>query len=71
MLLFQLENAQGERFGDSMIAIIDISIPMEESLIIENGTFQSEKLKSSILVNPKELKMSTQNVDDYIYQVAS
>ena len=36
VLLFQLETPSGERFGDSMIAIIDIGIPIEESFVLDN-----------------------------------
>jgi hypothetical protein len=30
VLLFQLENAEGERFGDPMIGIIDVDLPLDE-----------------------------------------
>lgn len=36
VLLFYLETEAGELFGDSLIAIIDIGMPLEESLMTSN-----------------------------------
>ena len=30
VLLFQFENSEGERFGEALIGIIDVDLPLEE-----------------------------------------
>ena len=32
VLLFQFENSEGERFGDPMIGIIDVDLPLEDEI---------------------------------------
>ncbi len=59
VLLFQFENAEGDRFGDSMIGIIDIDLPMEED-IFGGPAMRKSSIKQSQFID-----------DDILYLVAS
>jgi Ig-like domain from next to BRCA1 gene len=52
VLLFQFENSEGERFGEALIGIIDVDLPLEEqdeSRPRKNSIKQSQQIDANIL----------------------
>ena len=45
VLLFQFENSDGDRFGDPMIGIIDVDLPIDEPEIIEGKASRKNSIK--------------------------
>ena len=56
VLLFQFENSEGDRFGDAMIGIIDVDLPLNDAQEI----FSSKPIRQSQMID-----------DNILYHVAS
>ena len=47
VLLFQFENSEGDRFGEPMIGIIDVDLPLEDSLDLGQSIPRKNSIKQS------------------------